>query len=217
MKPIFTTAYFPPIAYMAQIVQYDGETITIEKKETFPKQTIRNRMQILSANGVKTLSIPVIRNNHSRTEEIVIDYKERWNLIHWRTIESAYAASPFFQYYQDELETILMNKYTHLIEINEKALVWVLEKMKIKTNILYTDVFSPIIGTPTDYRQQYSSKHPNIDIKNFMAYYQVFSDRFDFQPNLSILDLLMNLGPQAKEYLFEIRKKDLFVSHETKR
>ena len=100
MTPLFSTAYFPPIAYVATLLQH--RELLIEAKETFPKQTYRNRMEIMTAGGVRTLTVPVLRNNHSRTEEVGIDYKERWNIIHLRTLSAAYSASPYYLYYKDE-------------------------------------------------------------------------------------------------------------------
>ena len=94
MTPLFSTAYFPPIAYVATLLQHPEALV--EVKETFPKQTYRNRMEIMTAGGVRTLTVPVVRNNHSRTEEVGIDYKERWNIIHLRTLEAAYSASPYY-------------------------------------------------------------------------------------------------------------------------
>ena len=96
---LFSIAYFPPISYVAALIQHNQ--IIMEAKETFPKQTYRNRMEIMTANGVKTLTVPVIRHNHSRTEDVLIDYKERWNIIHLRTIEAAYSASPYYLYYKE--------------------------------------------------------------------------------------------------------------------
>ena len=99
MIPVFSTAYLPPIAYVAALMQHDD--VLIETKETFPKQTYRNRAEIMTAGGVRTLTVPVIRDNHSRTEEVGIDYKERWNIVHLRTLTAAYSASPYFLYYKD--------------------------------------------------------------------------------------------------------------------
>ena len=104
MTPLFSTAYLPPIAYVAAL-SAQSEAL-IETQETFPKQTYRNRTEIMTAGGVRTLSVPVVRNNHSRTEEVGIDYKERWNVIHLRTIAAAYSASPYYLYYKDDLEKI---------------------------------------------------------------------------------------------------------------
>lgn len=201
MTPLFSTAYFPPVAYMAELAKHSS--VTIEIKETFPKQTYRNRMEIMTANGKRTLTVPVTRNNHSRTEEVRIDYRERWNITHLRTIEAAYSASPFFQYYKDELEAILTRHYDNIVELNTTTLKWLLKRLKITTTVTQTTDYLPQSDIPFDFRNAFSPKSPLPD-SLFKSYYQVFSDRQPFIPNLSTLDLLMNLGPEARDYLITL-------------
>ena len=174
--------------------------IHIDAKETFPKQTYRNRMEIMTAGGVRTLTVPVVRNNHSRTEEVSIDYKERWNIIHLRTLEAAYSASPYYLYYKDGIESLLTRRYGRLLELNSNVLEWLLKQLKTTCTINLTADYSPAIGDPSDYRNLFSPKVP-YPTERFTPYYQVFNDRQPFTPNLSILDLLFNLGPESKDYL----------------
>ena len=169
--------------------------------ETFPKQTYRNRTEIMTAGGVRTLSVPVVRNNHSRTEEVGIDYKERWNIIHLRTIAAAYSASPYYLYYKDELEEILMQRYERLVDLNDALLQWILRTLKSDCQVHHTQEF--VKEYPDDYRDTFSPKHP-YPTDSHKPYYQVFADRLPFTPNLSFLDLLMNLGPESKDYLKSI-------------
>lgn len=198
MTPLFSTAYFPPIACVATLMQHSE--IHIDAKETFPKQTYRNRMEIMTAGGVRTLTVPVVRNNHSRTEEVSIDYKERWNIIHLRTLEAAYSASPYYLYYKDGIESLLTRRYGRLLELNSNVLEWLLKQLKTTCTINLTADYSPAIGDPSDYRNLFSPKVP-YPTERFTPYYQVFNDRQPFTPNLSILDLLFNLGPESKDYL----------------
>ncbi len=199
MNPLFSTAYFPPVAYMATLVRYPA--VNIEAKETFPKQTYRNRMEIMTAEGVRTLSVPTIRNNHSRSDEVGIDYKERWNTIHLRTIEAAYAASPYYEYYKDDLTALLAPRYNRLMQLNAAILEWLLKRLKTPCTTILTDDYEPsTTDNPTDYRNTFTPKHP-YPTNAFKPYYQVFSDRQPFAANLSTLDLLMNMGPEARDYL----------------
>lgn len=199
MIPLFSTAYFPPIAYVATMLQHTE--VLIEVRETFPKQTYRNRTEIMTAGGVRTLSVPVIRSNHSRTDEVAIDYKERWNVIHLRTIAAAYSASPYYLYYKDNLEKILLQCHERLVDLNDALLRWILGTLKSNCQITYTEDYAK--EYPEDYRNTFTPKHPYAT-ENQEPYYQVFSDRLPFTPNLSILDLLFNLGPEAKDYLRNI-------------
>lgn len=195
---LFSTAYFPPVAYLSAMMRYDE--VQIEVKETFPKQTYRNRMLIMTAEGVRTLSVPAIRNNHSRTEEVRIDYKERWNVVHFRTLKAAYAASPFWLHYQEDIEQLLMERRERLVDLNGAVLMWLLRSMKIDCRVSLTEDFHPVAGETNDYRYMFSPKESSQQ-NVFHPYYQVFADRQPFVPNLSTLDLLMNLGPESKDYL----------------
>lgn len=199
MTPVFSTAYLPPIAYVATMLQHTE--LLIETKETFPKQTYRNRMEIMTAGGVRTLSVPVIRNNHSRTEEVGIDYKERWNIIHLRTLAAAYSASPYYLYYKDDLEELLTQRYDKLIDLNEALLKWILRLLKCDCQLLRTEDYQK--EYELDFRNTFSPKVP-YPTEGQEKYYQVFSDRLPFTPNLSIIDLLVNVGPEAKDYLKRI-------------
>lgn len=201
MKALFSAAYFPPIAWIAAARRYD--TIIIEAKETYPKQTYRNRTEIMTAGGIRELTVPVIRNNHSRTDEVRIDYRDRWSTIHMRTLTAAYSASPYFQYYSDEIEHILGSKYATLLELDIATIQWLLKKYKIKCGVELTSDWAAPASEQHDFRYTFTPKRP-YPADSFKPYYQVFSDRIPFTPNLSAIDLLMNLGTEAKDYIESI-------------
>lgn len=200
---LFPTAYFPSIALMAAMVQ-SGDFL-VETCETFPKQTHRNRTVILTANGPMTLSVPVVRPNgtHSSTGDIQVAYTERWNVVHWRAIESAYSSSPFFLYYRDGIEQLLMKRYRLLTELNEALLEHLFQKIKTRCSIRHTDHFVRPETSDNDYRDRFNYKHPDSRII-YPPYTQVFGDRYPFDSNVSVLDLLFNLGPETKEYLLQL-------------
>lgn len=197
---IFPTAYLPPIAYMACLSAEDA--VLIEQHETFPKQTYRNRTIIATANGLQTLSVPVVRveGNHTRTSDMAISYVEPWNIKHWRAIETAYNAAPYFLYYRDGIEQILMRRYEKLIDLNGDLLQYLIKKLKLSCQTSLTTDYEPKQGQAEDFRDTFSCKKPFTRLQ-FAPYNQVFEERMPFQPNLSILDLLFNLGPDAKAYL----------------
>ena len=202
MTPLFSTAYFPPIAYLSALAKYTEAQVEI--KETFPKQTYRNRMHIMTAEGIRVLTVPVIRTNHSRTEEVTIDQKDRWAVIHLRTLTAAYSASPYFFYYKDDIEALLTTHHERLIDLNQSCLKWILHQLKIDCTLTFTANYIPATNDETnDFRTVFTPKRP-YPTDNFKPYYQVFGDRQPFVPNLSCIDLLMNLGPEAKDYLIDL-------------
>lgn len=202
MKALFSTAYFPPVAYLAALSRHDGDRL-FELYETFPKQTYRNRAVIMTAGGLRNLTVPVVRTNHSRTGEVKIDDKTPWRTIHLRTIEAAYAASPYYMFYRDEMVALLTNGYEYLYELDREATRWVLRKLSLSDSYETTTDWIASTGGTDDYRNRFSPKVP-YPTETMPPYYQVFSDRLPFAPNLSILDPLFNLGPEAGEYLKKV-------------
>ena len=203
---LFSTAYFPPISYV--VAMLDKPVVLVEQYETFPKQTYRNRAVVATANGLLPLSVPVIRTNgnHTYTKDMDICYNENWAAKHWRAIESAYNSSPYFLYYKDDVEAILNKKHRTLLELNMDILAFVFKKLKVtKEIILSTDFVTAGAGADIeDYRNRFSPK--NKEIIQLPPYDQVFEDRYGFQQDLSILDLLFNMGPDSLGYLKEVAK-----------
>ena len=200
---LFPTSYFPSISLMASMLR--SESLTIEVCETFPKQTDRNRTVIVTANGPMTLSVPIVRRdgNHTTTGRIGISYAEPWNRNHWRAIVTAYSSSPFFLYYRDDIEEALMRHYDNLIDLNDTLTTILLQKLKCPKTINLTTDFVRDVNVNQDYRNRYSYKHPE-SLPDIPAYEQVFGDRMAFNGNVSVLDTLFNLGPEAKDYLLGI-------------
>jgi len=197
---LLSTAYLPPIEYMGALLK--TENIIIEKEETYPKQTYRNRCRILSANGLLDLSIPVnkVHGNNTKTKDITIHNSDKWFVNHWRAINSAYSGSPFFLYYKDDLEEFYTGKYENLLEFNTELTNKLLNLIGIVCKLKYSDSFT--LPNEMSYDARYSIT-PKIEVDSlcFNKYTQVFSNKFSFIPNLSIIDLLFNLGPETKEYL----------------
>ena len=203
---LFSTAYFPPISYVAAML--NKQVVVVEQYETFPKQTYRNRAVMATANGLLPLSVPVIRTNgnHTYTKDMDICYNENWTAKHWRAIESAYNSSPYFLYYKDDVEAILNKKHRTLLELNMDILAFVFKKLKEPKDIILSTDFVVVDANADieDYRNRFSPK--NKEIIQLSPYDQVFEDRFGFVPNLSILDLLFNMGPDSLGYLKEVAK-----------
>src|SRR6056297_2606480 len=195
-KVLLSTAYLPPLQYFSKLIKYDE--IFIEAHENFIKQTYRNRCNIYGANGLLALSIPVKKNNtKTKIKDITIDYDTNWRKMHWKSIESAYRSSAFFEFYADYLVPFYHKKYQFLIDFNQDLLKMLADQLEINMNIAYTEkYFFPEDTLFDDFRDIIHPKK-KLEDPNFKAveYFQVFSEKHGFIPNLSIIDLLFNLGP----------------------
>jgi hypothetical protein len=189
-----------PIEYFAQIVR-SGKVI-LDPNEHYLKQTFRNRCIIATANGRFPLIIPVFRpnGNHTKVKDVQITYSEKWQQLHWRTLNAAYSHSPFMLYYQDMLESFYQTPFNFLFDFNQQLMDLVLGFLKIKQPIEISELYMEDFSAETlDYRNVFSPKK-RTEI-GFPPYIQVFSERHGFIPNLSILDLLFNEGPASLQYL----------------
>lgn len=201
---ILSTAYFGNIQYFTKLLIH--ENVLIEKHENYSKQSYRNRFEILSANGKQTLSIPIKKNDELKTsiDKIRIDYTENWQKNHLKSLESAYKSSPFYEYYFDDLFDFFNKKHENLLEHNTILTKLICETIGIKTKLDFTVDYSPILENIKDFR---NSIHPKLKMQKedfefkIVKYYQVFEEKFQFVPNLSILDLIFNEGPNSLEKL----------------
>ena len=193
---LFNTAYFPCISYMSRFLASDAPVI--EVFETYHKQTYRNRCRVMTANGVQSLSVPVVKvnGNHTMTKDMAVSYVEPWQQIHRRCLESAYKASPYFDHYYDLLKPIFETRFERLIDLNDAALKAVLRMLKAQKEIVHTTDY--VRETEDDFREAFSPKNIN---GSYPEYYQVFSAKFPFAPDLSVLDLIFNEGPEATSQL----------------
>ena len=194
---LLPSAYFGPISYYAFMIK--TRTPIIEKNNSYIKQTIRNRCYIYGSNGKLRLTVPKKRNTIEKQpmNEIKICYAEKWQKKHWKAILSSYNSSPYFKYYENDLHHIFQQKEKYLIELNAKINSIILKILdhNIKT-----------IKTNYNYKQK-----SNIDLRNhnwdqdiIKQYDQVFMEKHGFITNLSILDLIFNLGPESKTFLQKI-------------
>jgi hypothetical protein len=195
---LLSTAYFPTAEYFSLIKNAD--TVFIEQEENYIKQTYRNRCKILTSNGILSLSVPVMKGRglKAQVKDIEIDYSKRWQQIHLRAMTSAYSRSPYFQFYSEHLEKILLKNHRFLIDLNDELLIRCLDFLNINKCILHTSIFQPDSGLPKDFRYRISPKTGS----GFASwpYIQVFGNN-KFIPDLSILDLVFNMGPQATDYI----------------
>jgi len=196
-KIALSSAYLAPVEYYSAMAK--AETVYIENCDFYQKQTYRNRCQIAAANGSMVLSIPVEKSGKDKilTRDVRISQHNDWQLNHWRSIESAYNSTPFFEYYKDDLLPFYQKKWTFLWDFNQEIQVKMLELLNFQIGIQLTCEYKKIMDEKIlDLRETIHPKKENKFV-NCDPYYQVFEQRFGFQPNLSIIDLLFNMGNES--------------------
>jgi len=197
MKEVYlTTAYFGPCAYFYEILQSD--LVFIEAHEHYEKQSWRNRCRIIGANGEMDLSVPVLegRGLNQPVKDIRIDYHQNWQKIHFKSVESAYRHSPYYEYLIDDLMEFWTVKADFLLDYNLKITERILRLLKKAGCIRLTEEFQkPGFYEAADLRYSFhpkNKKSAGLDPAPFGEYHQVFSDRFGFIPQVSILDWIFN-------------------------
>ncbi len=193
-----SSSYLGPVSYYSRFLM-PGRVI-IEQFDHYVKQTYRNRCMILSANGPMALVIPVVKNHGRKTlmKDVRIDYATNWQRLHLNGIISGYRSSAFFEFYFDDFEPFLRKKTTFLLDLNTGLTDLILENLGLAKNYEFSREFNRYPASSPDYRDLiHPKKRGTEDHFRPVPYFQVFSDRFGFVPDLSIIDLLFNTGPEA--------------------
>ena len=196
-----SAAYLAPVEYYMQMQAF-SKTV-IEKHCNYIKQTYRNRCVIASANGLQTLSIPIERTETLKclTKDIRIAEHGNWRHLHWNAIKSAYNSTPFFEYYEDEFIRFYEKRYDFLFDFNESLRSVIIDLLDIAPQVVYSSEYKTnFLPNETDYRESIHPKKNSV-VTSFLPYYQVFESKFGFQPNLSIIDLLFNMGTESVLFL----------------
>ncbi len=201
---LLNTASFAPVQYFTKLMLY--KWVYIEQYENFPKQTWRNRYEILGANGQVPLVIPVVKGRGGKVKirDLQISYDTDWQRNHWRTIFSAYNSSPFFEYYMDDIRPFLEKPWKFLFDFNLATTQTLCDLLELDNIFQLTSDFETVPEDMINLREAITPKsHKAAPDEQFKPepYTQVFSDRFGFTPNLSILDLLFNEGPNSVNIL----------------
>ena len=198
------------------LLELSPSVVYIEACENYQKQSYRNRCRLYAADGVQPLSFPVVHEGGTYkhpVNEIRVDYSTPWLLQHKRAIVSAYRTSAYFEYYQDELFGILDSRPERLLDLNMALLRFFIEKTGLAVDLRLTQEYAAggVVAGPDrasviceDLRDVIHPKRPNTSLRDMgleKPYFQVFAPKYGFRPDLSIMDLLFNEGPDSILYL----------------
>lgn len=196
-----SSAYLAPVEYYAKLLAYDRACI--EQYDHYMKQTYRNRCTIAAPDGELALTVPTVKAEGAKCfmRDVRISDHGNWRHLHWNAIESAYNHTPFFEYYKDDFRPFYEKRYEFLIDFNEELCRLVCSLIDLQPRMERTTGYRTSFGPDeADFRERI---HPKRDFRkedpDFVAkpYYQVFQERLGFLPNLSIIDLLFNMGPES--------------------
>jgi len=199
---LFPCFYLAPVEVFTEIVALKTDEVWIEKFEHFPKQTYRNRASIYSPNGKLDLIIPVMKGAkvHTVMKDVRISYESDWPRLHWMSLQTSYRRSAYFEFYEDDFAPFYQKKYEFLFDFNVDLLALVLRLLKARKTITFTDTYMESNDEVVDFRSSIHPKKVNA-VHPAKSYFQVFEPKYGFIPNLSIVDLLFNQGPNSLNFL----------------
>ncbi|MFY9243561.1 MAG: WbqC family protein [Polaribacter sp.] len=196
---IFIPTYFSPISQYSEIIK--SETIVFEMEDNFQKQSYRNRCYIYNANGKLLLNIPVkhqLKEGRKKTKDTLVENAFPWQDQHFKSLQSSYRVSPYFEFFEDDIAYIFEKKYKYLQDVNIDTFLFITDALQLSSYFTKTEIYQTKTSEK-DFRLLADIKHhPEKIVDNYI---QVFDDKHGFIPNLSILDLLFMEGPNAISYL----------------
>jgi len=197
---LLTSAYLAPVQYYSKLYAFDR--VLEERCDHYVKQTYRNRCVIAGPGGPQVLTVPVEHAGGRKMpmRDVRISDHGNWRHLHWAALVTAYEGSPFFEYYADDLRPFYERRYAFLADFNAELQAAVLDLLGLAPRITVTERYADASEADADLREVISPKADRGADAHFrpVAYYQVFSARHGFLPNLSIADLLFNMGPEAR-------------------
>lgn len=201
---LLSSAYFPPIQYFSKL--FEQQEITLEAYENYQRRSYRNRCRISAANGIITLTVPILKGSteNQAIRDVKISYETNWQRVHYRSIMSAYKHSPYYEFIIDEFIFVWEKHEKYLFDLNLKIIEVILDFSRLTNiKIMLSKNYIDIPNNEPDWRKLIHPRKELMEDKHFrnIPYQQAFSDRYGFQSNLSILDTMFQLGPEIPGYL----------------
>ncbi len=198
MSILIYPTYLPNIWTMAAFLQADE--LVLEQHGNYQKQTYRNRTIIYGANGKQSLTIPVnfTHNNRQLYSEVLISGRTSWQLNHWRSLQSAYNTSAYFEFYKDRFEAFYLRQFGSIMDVSMASIELICSCLEIELSWKWSDRYDKN-PRGSDLRFLVNSRKEKLPETH--TYFQVFSEKHGFLSNLSTIDLIFNEGPNALPYL----------------
>ena len=202
MDCLIHPTYFPNIAHCVAMIT--SEMVYLEVCDNYQKQSLRNRTEIYSANGKLALTVPVSYSQKNRQlyKDVKIANEDKWQIQHLKSLQSAYSMSPFFEYYIDDLMPLFEKRFDYILDLNLECIEVILDCLQLEIKTVKTKIFEKEPIGQKDFRPMVNR---NFTITSFDNYTQVFTEKHGYIPNLSILDLIFNEGPNTELYLKQQR------------
>lgn len=194
MHPVFPIAYFGSVRYFQDLARF--KQVVFESSDHLPKQTFRNRMVILGSQGAQVLTMPLEKPSGSKTatKDVLVSYQQNWPLLHWKALKTAYASAPYFEHYASDIEKILFKKYRFLVDFDLAITQFFLETYQLPVDFSLTEKYEH------SYREDYrTSDYESLEMIG--KYDQVLFTQKQFNPAVSILDLLFCEGPIGRKLI----------------
>lgn len=194
MVPVFPIAYFGSVRYFQDLARF--KQVRFENSDHLPKQTFRNRMVILGSQGVQVLTMPLEKPSGSKTvtKDVLVSYQQNWPLLHWKALKTAYASAPYFEHYASDIEKILFRKHKFLLDFDLTTTQFFLETYQLSLDFSFTENYEPV------YKEDYRASDYEI-LKMVGKYDQVLFNQKQFDPAVSILDMLFCEGPIGRKLI----------------
>lgn len=194
MLPVFPIAYFGSVRYFQDLAKF--EQVLFENADHLPKQTFRNRTLILGSQGIQILTMPLEKPSGSKTatKDVLISYQQNWPLVHWRALKTAYASAPYFEHYASDIERILLKKHRFLVDFDREITEFIRQVYQLPFDFSYTENYE------ASYQEDFRfCDYESLEMKG--EYSQVLFGQKQFNPQVSVLDLLFCEGPIGRRLI----------------
>lgn len=215
--------FFPYSGFFHKLINVDTLVLLDDVQFEFD---LTNRNKIISKNNDWIrISIPTNKSNKFYPiNKVEVNNEINWKEKNWKLILDSYCDSPFFYIYEEYLKNLFSKDWKFLFDINYDTLMKTLNWLDLKINIVLSSTLN-IVGSGTErlvnickildsneyvsgiggkrYLDEnlFNSNNIKLSFQNYSPITYTQHNSKQFIENLSILDLLMNMGPKSLEQI----------------